>query len=68
MAAQKKTYYYNLPIPAESEHNARVKTAVLKNLVEKLTDKQFVEVLYPKIQKNPDFFTQVADNPLLKML
>jgi len=61
-------YSFSISIPADTQHNARVKAAVLKNLVEHLTDNQFVDVLYPKIQKDPDFFLKVADNPLLKML
>ena len=57
----------NLNIHADNEHNAKVKVVVIKNLLSKLSDSQFVDTLYPKIQKNEDFFIEISNSPLLKM-
>lgn len=63
-----QTYDHTFAIKADSEYNARVKIAVVQNLLTHITDDQFVNVLYAKLKKDRDFFTKVANNPLLKML
>lgn len=63
-----QTYNHTFSIQADSEYNAKVKIAVVQNLLTHITDDQFVNVLYAKLKKDRDFFTKVANNPLLKML
>lgn len=63
-----QTYNHTFVIQADSEYNAKVKIAVIQNLLTHITDDQFVDVLYAKVKKDRDFFTKVANNPLLKML
>ncbi|MBQ9212569.1 MAG: hypothetical protein IJ150_01330 [Bacteroidales bacterium] len=62
------TYEHNFKITAENEYNAKVKIAVIQNLLSNLTDDQFVNTLFAKIKKDKNFFKKVAANPLLKML
>lgn len=63
-----QTYDHTFAIKADNEYNAKVKIAVVQNLLTHITDDQFVNVLYAKLKKDRDFFTKVANNPLLKML
>ena len=63
-----QTYEHNFTIKADSEYAARVKIAVIQNLLGHLSDDVFVNTLFPKIKKDSDFFVKIADNPLLKML
>lgn len=55
-------------ISANDKQTAAKKLAVIENVLEKLPDDVFINVLYPKIQKDPNFLAKVMNNPLVKML
>ncbi len=54
-------------ISAESDEELDKIASVLRNVADKVPANAFCNVLYPKIQKNPDFFKNVVDNPMLKL-
>ena len=54
-------------ISAESDEELDKIATVLRNVADKVPANAFCNVLYPKIQKNPDFFKNVVDNPMLKL-
>jgi len=60
-------FKYNFVFDAQDEHAAKVKIKVIQNLLEKLSDSNFVDTLYPKIKNNPNFFVEISQSPLLKM-
>lgn len=55
-------------ISAESDEELDKIASVLRNVADKVPANAFCNVLYPKIQKNPDFFKSVVNNPMLKLL
>lgn len=62
--------YKNVPITinADNEENAKKKVVVINNMLENISDNAFCEILYKKIQQDPQFFKKVANSPLIKML
>ena len=54
-------------ISAESDEELDKIASVLRNVADKVPANAFCNVLYPKIQKNPDFFKKVVDNSMLKL-
>ncbi|MBQ3618513.1 MAG: hypothetical protein II939_10205 [Bacteroidales bacterium] len=64
MAAQK---ILTMQINAETEEQVQKIATVLRNVANKVPTDAFCNVLYPKIQKNPDFFKSVVNHPMLKL-
>ena len=57
-----------ISITANDKEAIAKKKEVIENLLENLTDNAFLNILYPKINKNPKFFVDLSNNPLIKML
>lgn len=64
MAVQK---ILTIQISAENEDQLQKITTVLRNVADKVPTDAFCNVLYNKIQKNPDFFKSVVNHPMLKL-
>jgi hypothetical protein len=61
-------YRYTFQFQADNEDNAKKKILVIQNILENVSENALTNVLFNKIQKNPNYFNKLADNPLLKML
>ncbi len=56
-----------IQISAETDEDLQKVTAVLRNIAQNVPSDNIANTLYPKIIKNPLFFKQVVNNPMLKI-
>ena len=56
-----------IQINAATDEDLQKITAVLRNIAQNVPSDSIANTLYPKIIKNPLFFKQVVNNPMLKL-
>jgi len=56
-----------IQISAETDEELQKVAAVLRNIAQNVPSENIANTLYPKIIKNPLFFKQVVNNPMLKL-